>query len=106
MPAELAVPGHGLVDHHRRLDGDRTADAVLDVALAPVGEIMIAAVVLHGAVVVTDTAERRLELLEIAGDGGRQYHLAKGDAIEGVVADDESLRKMGPTDQRVGPIAD
>ena len=103
--AERAMPRHRLLVGDGVLDRHRPADPVVDVAPAPVGEIMVALVPLHVAVLVADAPQRALELGEIAGDRGGEHHLAERDAIERVVADDEALRMLRAADQRVRPVA-
>src|SRR5438270_738189 len=64
--AEFTVPRQRFVDLDRRLDHDWPADTGLNVAVAPVGEIIIALVVLHIAPAVADAAERGFEFRPIA----------------------------------------
>src|SRR6185312_17111264 len=99
MPTtEFVMPRHGLVDRHARPDRSPLANVIVDIAPAPVGEIMIALIVAHSAMIVTNSAQHGFEAIEIVRERRRQHHLAKRHAIERVVANDKTLGLMRPSD--------
>src|SRR5690348_1376983 len=102
--AERLEPINRLVEFDHAGHRERAARPVLDVVLAPLEEIMIARAPIDHAIVVADRAQRRLECSRITGDGGRQYGLAEGDAVESIIAYNEFFRPMRPTDQRIAAI--
>ena len=66
---------------------------------------MIALVPVHEALAIADVPQRGFEVARVMRARGRQHGFAEGDAIEGVVAQDEFFRPARPADQRVALVA-
>ena len=94
----------GLRELDRAVHADPLTKFVVDVALAPFEEIMVALAPVDDAVVIADLAQHGIEFARLAGDGRGQHGFAVGDAIEGVVAHDEFFRPARAADQRVAAV--
>ena len=87
------------------IDREPAEQAVLDIVLAPLKEIVIALAPFDHAVVVADLAQQAVEFLRLARDGRGQHGFQIGDAIEHVVAHHEFLRLARAADQRIAAVA-
>src|SRR6185503_5357869 len=84
---------------------NRFAHLVFDVVLTPFEEIVIAFAPADDTVVIADGFQRRVESVVTSGACGRQNGFTKGHAIKPIVANDELLRPLRTTDQRIAKIA-
>ena len=98
MLAQCAVPIDSFLDRDGWLHRDRLANVILNVALVPVGKIVVTLAPLDSAMVVANSPERRLEFAKVAGSRGGKHNLAIRDAIEGIDPDDELLLTVRTAD--------
>jgi len=103
--AKCLVPINVLLDFNRTRHVNRFAHLVFDVVLTPFEEIVIAFAPADDTVVIADGFQRRVESVVTSGACGRQNGFTKGHAIKPIVANDELLRPLRTTDQRIAKIA-